>query len=49
MSFLGILLMVIARTCDDDTEYVIPAAEVEKIENERYAQLAAAGVGGSGE
>ncbi len=44
LSFLGILFMVIARACDDETEYVIPAAEVERIENERYAQLALAGV-----
>ena len=42
LSFLGIVFMVIARACDDDTEYVIPAAEVERIENERYAQLALA-------
>ena len=41
LSFLGMLFTVIARACDDDTEYVIPAAEVERIENERYAQLAA--------
>ena len=36
---LGMIFMVIARACDDDTEYVISAAEVEKIENERYRQL----------
>ncbi|HIJ42310.1 MAG TPA: hypothetical protein HPP90_14730 [Deltaproteobacteria bacterium] len=37
---LGMIFMVIARACDDDTEYVISAAEVEKIENERYRQFA---------
>ena len=34
--------MVIARASDDDTDYIIPAAEVERIENERYRQLASA-------
>jgi cytochrome o ubiquinol oxidase subunit 1 len=35
-SALGMLFTVIARSMDDDVEYVIPAAEVERIENERY-------------
>jgi cytochrome o ubiquinol oxidase subunit 1 len=38
---LGMLVTVIARSMDDDIHYVIPAAEVERIENERYRQLAA--------
>jgi len=38
---LGILFTVIARSMDDDIHYVIPAADVERIENERYRQLAA--------
>ncbi len=37
---LGILFTVIARSMDDDIHYVVPAAEVERIENERYRQLA---------
>lgn len=44
LSALGIIFTVIARACDDDTEYVIPAAQVEKIENERYRQLKSAGI-----
>jgi len=43
---LGALIMlstVIARSADDDTEYVIPAAEVQRIENRRYRQLISAG------
>ena len=36
----GMLFTVIARSVDDDIHYVIPAAEVERIENERYRQLA---------
>jgi len=40
---LGMLAAVIARAGDDDIHYIIPAAEVERIENERYRQLAAAG------
>ena len=39
---LGMLLTVIARGSDDDTDYIIPAAEVERIENQRYRQLSAA-------
>ena len=41
LAALGILVTVIARSMDDDSHYVIPAAEVERLENERYAQLAA--------
>ena len=41
LAALGILVTVIARSMDDDSHYVIPAAEVERIENERYAQLTA--------
>ena len=50
ISALGMLALVIARAADDDTEYTIPAAEVERIENLRYQQLAsaAAGIGASG-
>ena len=36
---LGIVFTVIVRSMDDDTHYIIPAAEVERIENERYRQL----------
>ena len=42
LAALGMLITVIARSCDDDLHYLIPAAEVERIENERYRQLAAA-------
>ena len=38
---LGMLITVIARLIDDDIHYLIPAAEVERIETERYRQLAA--------
>src|SRR5208337_3721832 len=41
LAALGMLFTVIARSFDDDTHYIIPAAEVERIENERYRQLAA--------
>jgi cytochrome o ubiquinol oxidase subunit I len=40
---LGMLVTVIVRAGDDDIHYIIPAAEVERIENERYRQLAAVG------
>jgi cytochrome o ubiquinol oxidase subunit 1 len=39
---LGLFLTVIARSMSDDIHYVIPAAEVERIENERYQRLASA-------
>jgi cytochrome o ubiquinol oxidase subunit 1 len=39
LSVLGTIITVIARSVDDDIHYVIPAAEVERIENERYRQL----------
>jgi cytochrome o ubiquinol oxidase subunit 1 len=33
MSFVAIVVCLIVRSCDDDTEYVITPMEVEKIEN----------------
>ena len=42
-SAAGIILTLILRGSDDDTHYVVPAAEVERIENRRYRELAAAG------
>ena len=36
----GVFITVIARTFDADTEYYVPAAEVEKIETERLNQRA---------
>jgi cytochrome o ubiquinol oxidase subunit 1 len=39
---LGILIAVAIRTFDDDTEFVMPAAEVQAIEDQRRRQLAAA-------
>lgn len=35
LGLLGIIVCVVLRTFDEDTTYVIPAAEVERIENER--------------
>jgi cytochrome o ubiquinol oxidase subunit 1 len=45
---LGMLFTVIARAFDDDTDYIIPAADVERIENRRYRQLTAATKGPAG-
>jgi cytochrome o ubiquinol oxidase subunit 1 len=39
LSALGLLFTLIARSMDEDTEYTIPAAEVERIENQRHRQL----------
>ena len=40
---LGMLATYLVRAFNGNTEYCIPAAEVEKIEAQRYAQLAAHG------
>jgi cytochrome o ubiquinol oxidase subunit 1 len=42
---LGLLGTVVARACDDDIHYLIPAAEVARLENARYERLAAAAQG----
>lgn len=42
-SALGILVTVLVRASSDDTGYLIPAAEVEAIENARFRQLASSG------
>ncbi len=42
LSFLSVIATVIARSLDDDTHHIISAEEVERIENERYEQLASA-------
>jgi cytochrome o ubiquinol oxidase subunit I len=39
---LGLLATVVVRSFSDDPEYVLPAAEVERIENERFHRLAQA-------
>jgi cytochrome o ubiquinol oxidase subunit I len=39
---LGMLSTVIARSTDDDMHYILSAAEVERIENQRYRQLTTA-------
>jgi cytochrome o ubiquinol oxidase subunit I len=40
-SGLGILIAVVIRTFDDETEFVMPAAEVQAIEDQRRQALAA--------
>ena len=42
LTALGLLFTLIYRASDDDTDYIIPAAEVERIENQRYRQMASA-------
>jgi len=37
---LGMLAGVVARAYDDDTDYIVAAAEVERIENRRHMELA---------
>jgi hypothetical protein len=33
------VLTLIIRSSDDDTDYVLPASEVEKIENDRFRAM----------
>jgi cytochrome o ubiquinol oxidase subunit 1 len=42
VSALGMLLTIILRSADDNTDYIIPAAEVKRIENERHRQIRSA-------
>jgi cytochrome o ubiquinol oxidase subunit 1 len=42
ISMLAMVLAIVIRSIDDDTDYTIPAAEVKRIEDERYAQATAA-------
>jgi len=44
LSGLALLFIVIARSMDEDIETIIPAAEVERIEEERYRRLASTSV-----
>ncbi|WP_066097429.1 cytochrome o ubiquinol oxidase subunit I [Xanthomonas massiliensis] len=44
VGFVGMVGTFIARSFVKDTDYYVPAAEVERIENERRSQLIAAGV-----
>jgi len=39
---LGIIVTFVARSYDQDVDYIVPAVEVERIENARYAQLSQA-------
>ncbi|MEJ2631303.1 MAG: cytochrome o ubiquinol oxidase subunit I [Acidihalobacter sp.] len=48
VSALGILGTLIARAMSDDVDYYVPADEVRRIEEQRYAQLAEAQQGGQG-
>jgi cytochrome o ubiquinol oxidase subunit 1 len=43
---LGMLITIIVRAADDDTDYTLSAAEVERRENLRFQQLASASAGG---
>lgn len=36
LGFVGIIACIIIRSCDENTEYVLTAAEVEKIETSKY-------------
>jgi cytochrome o ubiquinol oxidase subunit 1 len=42
LSALGIIFTLIVRASNDDTNYIVPADEVERIENRRYRQLTTA-------
>ncbi len=44
VGFAATVFVFIAYTFNDDTDYYIPAEEVERIENERFENLAKAGI-----
>jgi len=39
-SFVGMIVSFIVRSFDDDVDYYVPAAEVERIENARHLAMA---------
>jgi cytochrome o ubiquinol oxidase subunit 1 len=39
-SFVGMIVAFIVRSFDEDVDYYVPIAEVERIENERHLRLA---------
>lgn len=41
VSIIGAIVVLIIRTFDEHTEYTLPAAEVERLENERKQKIAA--------
>ncbi|MBC8949178.1 MULTISPECIES: cytochrome o ubiquinol oxidase subunit I [Xenorhabdus] len=43
-SFAGIIISCIVKSFDEDVDYYVPVAEVEKVENQRYEDLRKAGV-----
>ncbi|OGR19221.1 MAG: cytochrome o ubiquinol oxidase subunit I [Desulfobacterales bacterium GWB2_56_26] len=43
VSVLAMLVTIVVRAYDDDIHYILPAAVVERTENERFRRLAAAG------
>ena len=44
VGFAGMIVTWIAKSFDEDVDYYVPVAEVEKIENAHYEQLSKAGV-----
>ena len=40
VTFVGMIATFIVRSMDQDVDYYVPAAEVERIENERHLALA---------
>jgi cytochrome o ubiquinol oxidase subunit 1 len=42
-SFVGMIASFIVRSFDEDVDYYVPIAEVERIENERHLRLATQG------
>ena len=38
--FVGMIVAFIVRSFDEDVDYYVPIAEVERIENERHLRLA---------
>jgi cytochrome o ubiquinol oxidase subunit 1 len=43
LGFVGMIATFIVRSMNQDVDYYVPAAEVERIENERHRLMANAG------
>uniref|UniRef100_UPI00168185D8 hypothetical protein n=1 Tax=Enterobacter hormaechei TaxID=158836 RepID=UPI00168185D8 len=44
LSFLGIILTWVIKSFDEDVDYYVPVPEIQKIEDQRFAEISKAGV-----
>jgi len=44
LSFLGMIVSWIVKSFDEDVDYYVPVAEVQKIENQHFDEISKAGL-----